>query len=144
MKKILALFIITLTLLTAAGCGESSAEVNLVPSDILSPVAIYSMAVHVEENPTDYIGKTVQAEGYINYSIDSSTGYYIRVDDSTGCCNVDLEFRLPGGMESPEDFSRIRISGIFHSYTHADGTEVLRIDAESIMDEEALKATLDE
>lgn len=144
MKKILALLMIAVAMITAAGCGGGTTDIVLVADDVISPAAIYSMAINVVQNASDYVGKSVQAEGSIHSSSDSSTGYYIRISDGTGCCAVDMEFKLADGLEYPEELTYIRISGVISSYKNDAGTEIIRIDANSILDQEELEKLYEE
>ncbi len=140
MKKLIALFMIAMTLLTAAACGgNGSAEVVLVPDDILSPVAIYSMASNIAQNPDEYDGKTVQAEGCTVYSEESSTGYYIQISDSTVCCFVNIEFSLTDGIEVPEEDSYFQIFGTISTYKNDKGKSVVRFDGNKVLYEDELR-----
>ena len=143
MKRLLAFLMIALCLLTAAGCGQTE-EVNLIPDEILSPVAIYSTAMNIFQSPKDYVGKAVQAEGQAYYSTDSSTGYYIRISDSTACCFVDLELQLAEGIQYPADQSYFQVFGKISSYDAADGRTVVRIEGDRVLYEDELRAMYEE
>lgn len=139
MKKLLALLMTAVILLSAASCGAKTDTVNLIPDEILSPVAIYSMAENIVQQPANYVGKAFQAEGQTCQLETSSTGYFIRISDSTACCFVDLEFKLAEGLNYPEDASFIQLFGTIASYQAADGSTVVRFDADKILYEEELR-----
>ncbi len=139
MKKIISLLWIAITLVTAAGCGGGEgAEIILVPDD-MSPVAVYSMAANIAQDVNSYSGRSVQAEGEAILSEDSSTGYYIRISDSTACCFVDIDASFPDGIEPPEENSVFQLFGTISTCQNAEGKTVPRFDATKVLYEEELK-----
>ncbi len=144
MKKFLALITFIAIILTTASCGAGGDVVNLIPDDVLSPVAIYSMAENIVQQPASYVGKEFKAEGQTYCMDTSSTGYYIRISDSTACCFVDIEFKLADGLTYPEDSSYIQLFGTIASYQGTDGSTVIRFDADKIIYEEELRELYDE
>lgn len=139
MKKLIALFTLCLLLISAASCGQAE-EIILVADDVLSPVAIYSMAENVVQEPQKYEGKKVQAEGMAYYSPDLPSGHAVRISDSTACCFVDLEYTLPEGIKQPEDQSYFQIFGSFKTYQSQDGSTTIRIEGERVLYEDELRA----
>ncbi len=145
MKKILAVIMILISLLSAASCGGGGAyELVLVPDDGISPTAIYAMAVNIAQDPKSFAGKTVQAEGVISYSSDSSTGYYLRITDGTACCNIDLDLKLADGLKAPEDMTYIRITGTLATFKNTQGTDTIRFDADTLLDQAELEKLYEE
>ena len=138
MKRWIALFGILILMLSAASCGQVD-ELILVADDVLSPVAIYSMAENVVQEPAKYDGKKVQAEGMAYYSPDLPSGYAVRISDSTACCYVDLEYTLPEGTKQPEDQSYFQIFGTFKTYQTQDGSTAIRIEGTRVIYEDELR-----
>ncbi len=138
MKRLsICLLMIVFSLTCLAGCGGGGAEgdfINLASGDTLSPLAAYTMAYNIAQNPTDYNGKSVEAEGNLIYNDLSSTGYYIEIADATGCCFQNLEVNIPKELGIPEDSSLIHVTGVFTVFTTESGAESIRIDVETIED----------
>lgn len=112
MKKLIALCLILATLLSLGGCGGGSVEVDLIANEIIGPQAVYSLAVQVCQDPSKYVGKTVQAEGALVLSVESATGVYIEVADNT-CCFQNIAFKMKKETELPPEGNLIRIKGTF-------------------------------
>ena len=114
MKKIIAFLLVIATLLSCGGCGGGgSVEVDLIANDIIGPQAVYTLAVQVCQDPSKYVGKTVQAEGALVVSEESATGIYIEVADNT-CCFQNISFRMKKeDTELPPEGNIIRIKGTF-------------------------------
>ena len=117
MKKLIACLLIAATLMTAAGCGGGSVDVDLIANEIISPQAVYTLSVQVCQDPSKYIGKTVQAEGALVISEESATGSYIDIADNT-CCFQNIAFRMKkSDAELPPEGNLIRITGTFTEET---------------------------
>lgn len=140
MKKIISILLIALTLLTTAGCGGGGGEdVILVPDDVLSPVAIYAMAAEIKQNPNDYAGKSVRAEGETLYNDESSTGYYLRISDSSACCFEDIEMTVPEGVKVPADTTFCHLIGKITVFKGTDGRDYPRFEATEFIYEDQLR-----
>lgn len=141
MKKILACLLLAALLITGAGCGDNSGDVqvNLVTDDVLSPTAVYAMAAAAAQDPAGYNGKTVQAEGALLCDDTSVTGYYVEVADNTGCCYQNFAFRMKDeNAELPEVNTIILVKGTFKAETDANGNSVLVIEADTLENREYL------
>ncbi|MBQ8893633.1 MAG: hypothetical protein IJ043_04410 [Clostridia bacterium] len=141
MKKIVAFMLVAVMLVAMAGCGGNSSgvDVNLVVDDVISPMAVYSLAAAVAQDPDGYSGKTVQAEGALLEDATSATGYYIEVADNTGCCYQNFAFRMKDKKtELPEANTIILIKGTFKAETAPSGAKVLVIEADSLENREYL------
>ena len=112
MKKLIVFCLILTTLLSLCGCGGGSVEVDLIANEIIGPQAVYSLAVQVCQDPSKYVGKTVQAEGALVISEESATGVFIEVADNT-CCFQNIAFEMNKETELPPEGNIIRIKGIF-------------------------------
>ena len=76
----------------------------------------------IQEDPEEYIGKTIKVEGYFYiYESDIRNVYVCLVTDSTACCTVGLEFRLAGEHKYPDDYPKpnelITVAGTFNAYS---------------------------
>jgi hypothetical protein len=141
MKKGFTCLLIAVMLFCFTGCGGqsgSATDINLVADDVLSPMAVYTMATNIFQSPAAYLGKTVQAEGALVKNTDGKTGYWIEIADNTGCCFQPFEFELTDkSLTYPEADSIILITGTFTTY-EKDGKNYLIIAADTIEDRDYL------
>lgn len=133
MKKIITIILITLLLL--CGCKvERAVDVDMITSDIISPMIAYSTAEALAQSPEEYLNKTVQAEGCIYARTDSETGityHFIEIADVKGCCSQSLEIILAEGLEYPDEEKVMNVYGIWNSYQE-NGKTFYRIEADRI------------
>lgn len=136
MKRIISVLLVLGLLFSFAGCGappnNSDVDVNLVVDDVLSPIAVYTMATQACQAPDKYDGKTVQAEGALLNSEESATGVFVEIADNTGCCYQNIAFRMKDKSELPAENTIILVKGTFKVETDPAGAKVLVIEADSL------------
>ena len=93
MKRILSVLAICTVLLTACGKAKTGDyDINLIAGDIYDPSMIYSLAVQIVQEPKNYAGKTVSAEGIIFEDFEDVT--VIEIADTKGCCYQNVPVRM--------------------------------------------------
>ncbi len=93
MKRLFALMAVIVLLIT--GCGKAPAgdyDINLIAGELYDPSMIYSLAVQIVQEPKDYAGKTVGAEGIIFEDIEGVT--VIEIADTKGCCYQNVPVQM--------------------------------------------------
>lgn len=89
----------------------------------LGGTMVYSQLVLMNEEPADYIGKTVRLTGsFFGYYDEMAERYYFScvVLDGTACCSQGLEFVLKGAPAFPDGYPEpdelITVTGTFGTY----------------------------
>ena len=152
MKKLAALLLALVLLLSLAACGKTgeeeltrgsvpegeaeAAETLLGPEDldldlsICQPEEVYREIEHLNIDPSGYVGLRLRVTGEVFRSEShDKTFYYIGVRDEDGCVE-NLELRFPGDGQAPRDFpedgSVVTVWGRMGTYaTQRDGKDVL-------------------
>lgn len=135
-KKISAVLVCLLLMLSFAGCGGESAEsVDTAQADVdlttLSSTMVYSEVYNMLCTPDDYIGKTIKMKGSATSFYDENdkeTYYACIIQDATACCTQGLEYTLKGSAEYPPDGDEILVMGTFQTYTAPDGNLYCKLD----------------
>ncbi len=147
MKKMIALLLALLLLLSLAACGNSgeagettrgampdreeaveSEQVDLDLS-ICEPEEGYRDIAHFNTDPTGYRGMTLRVAGeFFIFESHGKTFYYVGVRDDDGCVE-NLELRFPGDGSLPEDFPEegetVTVWGVLDYYSiERDGSTV--------------------
>lgn len=105
-KKILPC-LVALTLLI--GCQSTASEESDVDIDIsvLSATMAYSQAYIMEQNPEDYVGKTVRISGEYAFYEDTNTNRvrgWAMIADASACCSTGIELALDDSYVYPGDY----------------------------------------
>jgi hypothetical protein len=104
--------------------GSGGIDVDLTA---LSSTMVYGEVFNMMQNPDDYVGKTIKANGPYYASFFPETGEYyhfVIVRDATACCQQGLEFKVDGNPELayryPEDFptdeTLVELVGVYNAY----------------------------
>ena len=140
MKKKLSIMICVIMLFafTACGGGDASggdsepekADVNYEEVDLdltaMSDTVMYSMVLDMEENPEEYLGRTVKMTGSYASMYSEEQGkmlYACLIQDATACCSQGLEFEpVEEPDESLEQGTEITVVGVLNSYEEYEVT----------------------
>ena len=123
MKK-LFLFILSLALLSVAGCTNSKAGGNVdIDLTALSNTMMYAEVNNIMTSPRDYVGKSIKMSGPYNATYYEQTAEYyhfVIIRDASACCASGLEFVWNGKHSYPKDYPKegemIEVTGVFGSY----------------------------
>ena len=125
------LLLLTLLLLTAAGCGgEQKKGADSAPGQVdvdltdLSSTVVYSEVYNMlYGDPESYVGKTVRMEGIFAVyedEVNQKNYYACIIADATACCAQGMEFVLEGDHTYPDDYpelgAEITVIGEFQPY----------------------------
>lgn len=127
MKRILSLVIVAFALFALTACGDSGSvkgNANFEKIDVdltaMSDTVMYSMVIDMDENPGEYMGKTVKMTGDFASIYDEELGktfYACQIQDETACCSQGLEFEpTEKPDDSLKDGSKISVAGVFDTY----------------------------
>ena len=131
MKKLIALMLTLLMIISLAACGNNTAKETASSSaptaqateaqketaaktsadgvDIdltaMSATMVYSEVQNMMLKPADYLGKTVKMAGAFNVAEENNQRYYACViKDATACCAQGIEFVWEGDHAYPDDY----------------------------------------
>ncbi len=112
--------------------GEYDVDLTTLPSNM-----VYGQVYDMFNNPDDYNGKIIHAEGPFSYFKDEETGkeyFAVLIKDATACCAQGIEFVLKGSNVYPYDYpdleTNIAITGVCDIYHEGNGVFCQLLDAE--------------
>lgn len=121
-RRISILIILLILMLSVSSCaGKGDTDLDLTK---MSDTLRYSTVVDMNQNPKNYLGKSVLISGtYYKSYFDETQNYYHFVTglDDTGCCSWGYEFILDESQFSyPAEDAQITLHGTIRSYTELD------------------------
>ncbi len=115
---------------------ETSGEYD-VDLTVLDSTMVYAQVYDMLNNPDEYNGKIIHAEGPFSYFKDEQTGkeyFAVLIQDATACCAQGIEFVLKESHVYPYDYpdigTNIAITGICDIYKEGNGVFCQLLDAE--------------
>ncbi len=96
-------------LMLGTGCQSSDSIQSDVDVDlsVLSATMAYTQAYNIEQNPEDYVGKTIRFGGEYAFYEDSNTQKvraWAMIADASACCNMGIELVLDDSYIYPDDY----------------------------------------
>ena len=92
--------IILCAVIVGTGCAETVIDLDL--SQVNRNIT-YAQMLQVLSAPADHAGKIFRLKGRFNYA-ESKDLARIIFSDSTGCCEVAVQFIPSGSLRDPEDY----------------------------------------
>ena len=101
----------------------------------MSGTMVYSEVLNMQQNPADYMNKTVKIRGTFNVTkTDTNTYFACLIKDATACCSSGIEFVTKDDLKYPLDYpkpqSEITVTGTFTTYMEGKNRYLQLKDAE--------------
>ena len=86
----------------------------------------YALTANIMNNPGEYIGKTIKADGtFFSYPVGKDKWRYaVFISDTMGCCSAGIPILMNDDFQRPENGAAITVSGTLEYIEYAGKQQI--------------------